>query len=204
MSYPAIQVTKIGGSLLNLPDLPARWRQWRSQRETVHDVVGVGGGPLVDVLREQALHRSIGDDIAHWSAVDLMAINTRLLASQLAESPVCAVGPALEDRLRTAGGTFVDVVHFLRHVEPLQPGSKLEPNWDVTSDSVAARLAISLNAKKLTFLKSSNPPLAVGQSLSQYAAAGYVDPFLPLLASELPPLEFLDFRHPEPGGQPAN
>ena len=195
MNYPAIHVTKLGGSLLNLCDLPARWRQWRAQRQTVHDVVVVGGGSLVDALREQALHRSIGDDIAHWAAVDLMAINTRLLASQLGDYPACAVGPALEDRLNTAGATFIDVVHFLRHVEPLQSGRKLVPNWDVTSDSIAARLAIILNAKQLNFLKSTSPPPATGQILPEYAGAGYVDAFLPMLATELPPLEFLNFRH---------
>ena len=188
MSYPAIQVTKIGGSLLNLPDLPARWRQWRSQRETVHDVVVVGGGPLVDVLRERGLHRSIGDDIAHWSAVDLMAINTRLLASQLAEYPVCAVGPVLEDRLRTVGGTFVDVVHFLRHVEPLQPGSKLESSWDVTSDSIAAWLAEVWHAE--LWLLKSVPPGAT--------PAAHVDKWFGQASRALPGLIWVNMRASEP------
>ena len=196
MGTPAIHVTKIGGSLLDLPDLPTRWRRWRDPQKTIHHVVVVGGGKLVDALRQQTLHRSISDDSAHWSAVDLMAVNTRLLASQLAEHPICAAGPQLEDRLTTVGGTFVDVPHFLRHVEPLQPGSKLAANWDVTSDSIAARLAVSLHAEKLVFLKSSSPPPVAGQSLTHYAATGYVDPFLPRLASELPPLEFVDFRAP--------
>ena len=199
MSYPAIHVTKIGGSLLNLPDLPARWRRWRARRQTVHDVVVVGGGALVDALRAQALDRAIGNDVAHWAAVDLMAINARLLASQLADCPACAIGPALEDRLKTVGATFIDVVHFLRHVEPLQSGRTLVPNWDVTSDAIAARLAIILNAKQLNFLKSTSPPPATGQLLPEYAAAGYVDPFLPLLASELPPVKFFDFRYACPG-----
>ena len=136
MSIPAIHVTKIGGSLLDLPDLPTRWRQWRDPQKTIHQVVVVGGGMLVDALRQQALHRSISDDLAHWSAVDLMAVNTRLLASQLVEHPICAAGPHLEDRLTTAGGTFVDVVHFLRTLNLFSREANLRP----TGMSPAIRL----------------------------------------------------------------
>jgi hypothetical protein len=49
------------------------------------------------------------------------------------------------------------------------------------------QLAVALAAKRLVLLKSRAAP--PGADLAELAAAGYVDPFLPRLAAELPPVQ---------------
>ena len=53
----------------------------------------------------------------------------------------------------------------------------LPHSWNVTSDSVAARLAEILDAD-LVLLKSMAPP---SNSIRDWASAGYVDPFFPTI-----------------------
>ena len=50
--------------------------------------------------------------------------------------------------------------NFLREVEPGLPGPKLPVGWDVTSDSIAARVAVLFDVAELVLLKSSSAPVA--------------------------------------------
>jgi len=80
---------------------------------------------------------------------------------------------------------------FMQRVEPAASGTKLPACWNVTSDSIAARLAIVFDAVELVLLKSCLPSET---NLAGLAADGYVDRFLPTLSNELPPLRAVNLR----------
>jgi hypothetical protein len=73
----------------------------------------------------------------------------------------------------------------LEQAEPQAPGDRLPHSWDVTSDSIAARLAAVVDADELVLLKSADPPAEGGASLLQWAARGYVDRHFPQAARNL-------------------
>ena len=62
----------------------------------------------------------------------------------------------------------------------------------MTSDSIAARLAVRLGAGELVLLKSSLP--AAGSTLPGAAETGYVDAYFPTAAAEVPRVRCVDLR----------
>jgi len=189
-----LRVIKLGGSLLPLPDLAERFRRWRERLPARRDVVVVGGGPFVDRLRQLDRGNGLGPRRAHDLAIEAMGLTARLVACLLpAAEVVCDHARLLQDS-DPARLTLFDAGRFLRDVEPRLPGTRLEIGWHVTSDSIAARLAIALQAEELVLLKSAPPPR--GATLEGWARVGYVDAFLPRLAAELPPLRIVDLRSP--------
>jgi aspartokinase-like uncharacterized kinase len=68
----------------------------------------------------------------------------------------------------------------------------LPASWDVTSDSIAARIAAGLNASRLVLLKSASLPCGV--DCAQAARLGLVDPFFPVVARELEIVEYVCLR----------
>jgi aspartokinase-like uncharacterized kinase len=91
----------------------------------------------------------------------------------------------------------------LRQIEPKCAGTRLPANWSVTSDAIAARLAIVLAADDLVLLKSIVPPAARSGTMvdwiAELAALGYVDGSLPMLAAGLSTLRFAVLPQLEPG-----
>jgi aspartokinase-like uncharacterized kinase len=75
-----------------------------------------------------------------------------------------------------------DPYEFLLKDEPELPGSRLPTGWHVTSDSIAARVGMIINADEVVLLKSTDPP---SPCIRQMAKAGYVDDYLPHLATAL-------------------
>ena len=76
----------------------------------------------------------------------------------------------------------------------------LPATWDVTSDSIAAWIALYLKADSLILLKSATLPADSG--LATAAALGRVDPMLPRIARALPSVAYLNLRHP--GAEPRD
>jgi hypothetical protein len=68
---------------------------------------------------------------------------------------------------------IVDSLRFARADEP-RPGH-LPHRWEVTSDSLAARVAVVAQARQLVLLKSVTIPETM--SWADAAGCGYVDPF---------------------------
>ena len=62
---------------------------------------------------------------------------------------------------------------MLRREEQQQVAGRLPIGWEVTSDSIAARIAELTGSVELVLLKSTLPP--AGASVSQLVANGYVD-----------------------------
>lgn len=177
-----IRVVKLGGSLLALPDLRARFARWLAAEPSARSVLIVGGGPAVDRIRERHAQGELDDERAHWAAVEAMRDNARRL---LAAGVIDAAWVGQVDELPGAApGLFaLDPLRFLREADPRLEGGPLPASWDATGDTIAARVARALAADELALLKSVTP--RVGASLDALSAEGVVDRMLPRAAGPL-------------------
>lgn len=191
-----IRVVKLGGSLFDLPQLPARLRAWLAAQPPGHQVIVAGGGPLVEQVRSWHAGEAIDDEAAHWMCVDLLTTTARLVNAWLPEIPLVEDERLLDSRVGKHGASIFGPASWMRHAEPGIAGTRLPCNWDTTSDSIAGRLAAALGADELVLLKSALP--AATTELSALAAAGYVDPMLARMAAELPPTRLVDLRADPP------
>jgi aspartokinase-like uncharacterized kinase len=171
------RVIKLGGSLLDWPQLLERLRAWRRRQPTAHDVLLIGGGALAEALRRFDHIHKLGEPAAHWLCIDAMAIHARAMDTLLEEARL--VGRLEECRhVSKLDGPkpplmIVDPVPLLKLDEPSAAGTPLTHGWHVTSDSIAARLSEMLAAEELTLLKSTLP--TPGATRRRASAAGYTD-----------------------------
>jgi aspartokinase-like uncharacterized kinase len=189
-----LRIVKVGGSLLAWPGLPQALNPWLADQPSAIHVLLCGGGAIVDALRaiDQSLH--LPAQAMHWLAIDAMSLTARMLAEATPKTPLFESYDLFLARLSdraTSGALLFDAREFLRHHEPHLPGTRLPQNWDVTSDSIAARLAEATAANELVLLKSSVPPAATREEL---AAAGYVDRHFPMAARALPRVSFVNLK----------
>ncbi|QDU88743.1 Amino acid kinase family protein [Pirellulimonas nuda] len=191
-------IVKIGGSLLRRPDCSAAMKRWLDAAllasPSSHFLLLVGGGELVDRLRELSRRHEISEATAHWLAIDLMAINAQIVADLIPGLEIESSFESLDARRRLPGATLMDVRQVLRVKEPLAPGTKLEATWSTTSDSIAARMAVLL-AAELVLLKEACPPSAWrGADWGELASVGLVDASFSLFAAEISHVEVQRIR----------
>lgn len=192
MSCTPIRVVKVGGSLFDLPDLADRLRSWLAAQSPAHHVLITGGGALVEQIRQWHAIHPISEVAAHWMCVDLMTATAHMLHDYLPEIPLIEDDRLLCQRVGERSCTIFGPANWLRHSEPQLPGKKLPANWEVTSDSIAARLAITLLANELVLLKSASPiPMA---NVQQLTSSGYLDPMFSELLPELSRTYLINFR----------
>ena len=185
-------VVKLGGSLLGWPDLADNLRRWLARRPNVRHIIVVGGGRLCDVIRDLDEVHSLDPQFAHWLCIDLLRVNTRIIARLLPEAEFVKDYSRLSRKLQTgARCTVLDVGDYLRNHEPGLPGSRLPANWDVTSDSIAARLAQTMAADSLVLLKSTLLP-----QHGEVSTDDLWDAFFPRVAVELPLVRIVNLRDP--------
>lgn len=168
-----MRVVKLGGSLLRDPLLPA----WLDRiARTGRIAVVPGGGAFADAARAAQAHWRVDDLAAHNMAVLGMAQFAHLLHSleprlALADSVV-----GLEAQV-AAGRAAIWLPLDLQR----DAGDALT-NWDVTSDSLAAWLALRLGADELVLVKSC--PVPADATPAELAAAGIVDRAFPAYAEQ--------------------
>jgi 5-(aminomethyl)-3-furanmethanol phosphate kinase len=190
-------IVKVGGSLLDWPELPARLLDFLKQRRIshagVHHVLMGGGGDFADsVRRYDRIHR-FSDREGHFLAVQAMSLTCTVL--------FCL--------LRNCRG--VETLAMLDEDWPpdeiplLMPSSALEElqfdrrkpmpySWDVTSDTLAAWIASELPGRSLVLMKSAALP--AGATRDHAAQLKLVDPYFPLISSALEHVEYLHLRDP--------
>ncbi len=180
MTLP-VRVVKVGGSLLGWKDLPAALATWLAQQSPAVNVLVAGGGEFGEAIRRADAMHGLGEEAAHWLCVDALSVTARLLG---AIANVAVVSEAEE--LPSVGPSICvfDPAPFLRNIEPLQLLERLPHTWEVTSDSIAGRIAESLAASELVLLKSCLP----------VENEGYVDDYFPVAASKLPPIRCVNLR----------
>jgi aspartokinase-like uncharacterized kinase len=148
----SLTVVKVGGSLFNLPDLASRLRAWLDREVSGPALLVPGGGQAVEALRRLDRAHRLGQEACHWLALRLVTVNAHLLAALLDEAEVSGDLASWTDGCLR----ILDAYAFARDDEG-RPGA-LPHQWEVSSDSVAARAAVVFEARQLWLLKSTNPP----------------------------------------------
>jgi 5-(aminomethyl)-3-furanmethanol phosphate kinase len=174
-------VLKVGGSLLSRPDWPSLIASLIAARGPSGCCLVVGGGAVVDGLRslDNALPQS--PQLMHDLAIDAMRLTARLVAAAV-NVPIAA-SPPDDD-----GVAVLDVPAWLGI------GSRattLPVGWQVTSDAIAATVAVE-HGGHLLLAKSVPPPPCPdnGDLLLAVARAGWVDDHFPVAAGKLITIEW--------------
>ena len=181
---PQFTVVKLGGSLLRQADWHQRLAVWLAGRPTGRcHVMIVGGGAAADAVREADRLDNLGDEQSHWLAIEAMQANLTPAAARFPQSPICRCLRQIRQVRQPAELVWFDPLPLLRRERPWRGLPPLPRSWDVTSDSIAARVACRLGRAELVLLKSDLPPAA--GSLVNWAACGYVDAYFPQAAATL-------------------
>jgi len=195
-----LRVVKVGGSLLDWQPLPEALRAWLSDQPPARNVLVCGGGALTDAIRGADQIHELGETIAHWLCIDALSVSARLLAALLGEVVVTdelkPEAPAMECRAPSlalqASIAVFDPRRFLIEEEPHLPGCVLPHDWSTTTDSIAARIAETLQAEELALLKSADAP--TGATAADLVAAGYVDGHFAAAAASVPRVRCVNLR----------
>ncbi len=202
MTTMDVRVIKLGGSLLDDRELADRYRRWLRTQRPARNVLVPGGGRLVDALRQLDRVHTLDPRLTHEMAIDCMGINARLVAGLLPEAELVTEWNGLRRRLlqmlpEGKSGTLVfDVTGFMRQVEPRLIGTPLPHGWNVSSDSIAARLAHLLAAGELVLLKATLPAQEP-QSTQVLSDIGYVDEYFPTIARDVRQMRCVNLHEPD-------
>jgi aspartokinase-like uncharacterized kinase len=188
----ALTVAKVGGSLYDLPDLRLRLKRWLHEWAGGQLLLVPGGGATADAVRTFHRNHGVSEERCHWLALRALSLNAHFLEGILESGTVvkelgeCAV--AWE-----AGLVPVLDLYAFALADEDRPGH-LAHTWEVTSDALAARVAVVAEARRLVLLKSDAIPPGVGWE--EAARRGYVDPAFVGVVRVAPELEVraIDFR----------
>ena len=187
-------VVKVGGSLFDLPDLGQRLRHWLRGLATRPILLVPGGGAAANAVRDLDRRHGLGDEAAHWLALRVLSLNAQFLAALLSRiDPVVIEGVEGCRFAWQRGRPAIVDGHAFARADEGRPGC-LPHSWAVTSDSLAARVAVVLAARRLVLLKSITIP--EGMSWMAAAERGFVDGHFPQAVGAAPPFEVraLNFR----------
>lgn len=165
------EVVKLGGSLLassRLAQLLGRLAQTGAPL-----VLVPGGGAFADAVRTEQPRLRLSDEAAHRMAILAMEQTAHALADIEPRFALCPDEAAID-------GAHADGRAALWLPARLALDAELPAGWDVTSDSLAAWLAIRLSAARLTLVKSA-PAAAPDGPPQLWAQAGLVDGHFPII-----------------------
>ena len=170
-----MQVVKLGGSLLHDPLLPA-WLSRLATQGAGQVVIVPGGGPFADAARTLQKEWRVNELCAHNMAVLGMAQCAHLLHGIEPRLALADSEAGLRARL-AEGRAAIWLPLTLQRDAP-----DALTNWDVTSDSLAAWLALRLGARGVVLVKSC--PVPAQATPAELAAAGIVDRAFPGYAEQ--------------------
>ena len=192
-----IRVIKLGGSFLTCPNLELRLQKWQQSSAPAHTLAIVGGGGLVNAIRDMDAIASLDERTTHWRCVELLSHTFEIMAQRL-NWPTIQSPEELEQWIQTPASkeeiTLVKVNAFYRVSGTAATSSGtsrwnshgrdlLPENWETTTDSIAAMLAWGIQASELVILKSCS--VSPRATLQELAAAGIVDQAFPQIAEKV-------------------
>ncbi|MCA1686390.1 MAG: uridylate kinase [Planctomycetia bacterium] len=195
MAAPPTVVIKVGGSLLGWTEFPARLRAYLDDSASDRILLIVGGGRAADFVRELDSVHGIGEKRSHGLALRALDLTAHAAAALV---PGLTVVTRPDDRFRAWERGLVPVLAprwFLENVDR-PSGTPLPESWAVTTDSIAARVAVTLGAEELRLLKSVG--LGGVSDRAEAASRGLVDPEFPECSSPLRRLAVVNLRASPP------
>jgi 5-(aminomethyl)-3-furanmethanol phosphate kinase len=198
MTRRALIVVKVGGSLFEWAEFPSRLAAYLETRRDTdgaeHAVLIAGGGRAADWIRSLDQIHGLGDVAADRLAVRTLDLTAAFLAELLPGSILVDRLEMLEAARHSQSITILSPRRVLPEIERCG-GNPLRASWDVTSDTIAARIAVHLEARSLVLLKSV--PLPEGFTRQDAATVGLVDPALPSVSCAISQVEYVNLRsHP--------
>jgi aspartokinase-like uncharacterized kinase len=198
-------VYKLGGSLLTLSDLDRRVTSLLQQSvplapqsaigRSLDRAILVGGGQAADVVRSWDRRHKLGPERSHELALAAMGFNARLVRSLLSDSELVPRRVLVRKACARGAIAVLDPAAVLEEAERT-PLGRLPRSWDVTSDSIAAFLAIKWRAAALVLIKSTTMPK--GKSPATAVRKGAVDRYFPPLAERIPLVAWANLRSKRP------
>ena len=174
-----MMVVKVGGSLFDDPKLAAKLAAWLKNQSETKILLVAGGGRFANAVREMDRIHKLGEEASHWAALASLAASAAVLKAML-------VPYNLAKELE-----FIDCLAFARSDDD-KPQS-LPHTWRVTTDSIAARIAMTYGCQRLVLLKSLDVPNDTTWEVA--AKNGWVDDYFPTIAIPATfPIETLNFR----------
>ncbi|WP_435009603.1 uridylate kinase [Tundrisphaera lichenicola] len=185
-------VVKVGGSLLDWPDLSGRLSAYLESRQGDRIVLIVGGGRFADALRDLDRTHGLGEARSHALALRVLDSTAHVLAA-------IVPGLSVVETLDNLGGSWAvcraAILAPRRFLDEDDRSSDPLPHaWATTTDAIAARVAVRLGARELILLKST--PIPLGLDLESASRIGLIDPETPRVAAGLPAVLALNLREP--------
>ena len=185
----SIRVIKVGGSLLQRSRLLFDLQSWQSTlAKPMINVWIIGGGTAVDAIRDHDQAHGLSNSTAHWASIKAMDTNAiafaeRLPGWRITDTPeeICqsAHKPQPATNKILVQNWVLQTHRWIKTADSkLEPDQCLPHSWTVTSDSIAAWVAIRLRASQVILLKSCQVPQTTIPELSRL---GIVDSHLPAL-----------------------
>ena len=123
-----------------------------------------GGGPFADAVRQLDAVHALGEEQSHWLALRALGVAAEFVKAVALRPEDSASRLSVVDALAFAAGD-----------------EALPHSWAVTSDSLAARVAVVNRAERLILLKSIDVPPDTPWPVA--AANGWVDAHFPQVAA---------------------
>ncbi|MBC8871918.1 MAG: uridylate kinase [Planctomycetes bacterium] len=186
-----VRVVKVGGSLFDFPELAPALRVWLSAQSNARNVLLAGGGAFADVIRGADQRFTLGEETSHWLCIEALRVTARLLAAIVPETRLITTLSQLRTALaeeNDAGPIVYCPESFMREAEPALDAPPLPHAWSVTTDSIAARLAETIEADELVLLKSSDSPANIEDT------GRYVDEYFPTAARNVRKVRFVNLK----------
>jgi aspartokinase-like uncharacterized kinase len=189
-----ITVFKLGGSLLDLPDLKSRLSEAIDLCNSIYPVLVVGGGPLADLVYDyQSIHK-YDDQTGHRLAIQALEFNSYLVESFFTPGQVAHDYRTCKELWVKGHIPILNPFTFLKSQERANE-NPIPATWSFTTDSISARISEMLQAGELVLLKSVR--WDSGSSLASAAQNGDIDPFFEKSLKSVPRLTWINMRdHP--------
>lgn len=142
-------VVKLGGSLINSPELP-RWLDTLVKISDGKVLIVPGGSVFADAVRLAQQLTQVDDTTAHHLALLAMDQFGLLLAGM---NPHLATASS-ELEIAERGWQHRGIVWLPSHM--VMADEQIAQNWQVTSDSLSAWIANKINAEHLIIVKSAD------------------------------------------------
>lgn len=184
-----LRVVKFGGSALTMAEYVEKLRRWLKMQAGKATIMVVGGGSEVREIAMEQQEEHFSDEEAHWRCVDVMLANAKELLAEMPEGKWLADVDDLAKQAEAGTVLIVDPRRFME-LDARRIKGRLPESWDVSSDSIAARLAEHVGAAELVLLKSRLPRNV--QRLGEY-----VDPYFSIASRSLATVRFVNIRDAE-------